>query len=270
MPNKYSKKDLLWEATRRNESYKKFYKKLIKEYSELVINNFYLGGNRWGITTLANPSVSIDQIKERISSGGKAEDVHPYYCMFPQKAVLYHEKPILDLKPKAKPPGGRLDRVVIGGTEYKWLCKFYNLIKNREVVFFDPSVPDSKLIPEFKKVKASIQSEIKKKADQKKVRKEMVYNIKEIDHYIKQLEMYDEIVKEIKGIDEYDIYVKNGSVHIPKGYSFNQFVPSIEQDKMNKLSAFEKAYQRAYRNAVGLIKSTPNIYFTTPRTKKSK
>ena len=97
---KYTKADLMWEATRRNEDYKNDYAQKLKQYRDDYKNNLdinivylpYPSSDRWEIAMpilkenrsiikilgWLDPRVDIDKIKKEIDSGAPALSVHPY------------------------------------------------------------------------------------------------------------------------------------------------------------------------------------------------
>jgi hypothetical protein len=89
--HKYQREDLVWEAVRRNELYKKdYYQLLSKKYLDREIpkwGKLYFFGEylHWKMLWLFNPMIDIDEIKVAIASGELKEKDHPYHHFYQQK-----------------------------------------------------------------------------------------------------------------------------------------------------------------------------------------
>ena len=94
-PSEFYPIDLMWEATRRNELYKKEYAEFVSEDAASE-GNLLHSGLRWGIyPKLFNPDITIYEIKGRIEAGEKLEVVHPYWRQHADsfQPVMVHKLP---------------------------------------------------------------------------------------------------------------------------------------------------------------------------------
>ena len=92
----YRKEDLVWEAVRRNEAYKAAFR-LTLEKDNSIVSSTFKGAMCLIFETniLLDPSIKIDDIEEKITSGKNPFDVHPYYDYFKSgtKPALHHIMP---------------------------------------------------------------------------------------------------------------------------------------------------------------------------------
>lgn len=254
---KYKKEDLLWEATRRNEEYKAYYYKLIEKQSDEVdkwkrIWNPY-NNYKWKIPGAIDPSIDVDEIKEKINSGADPLEVHPYFRFFrdEKKAVIHHTTPELGAIRNTRPLSiHHSDKVKIDAPLYKWVHDFIVTTKNRIVISINPLATDKTIKKEIKKIKDRALRNIKKETEDLKKNKERVYLPRNIGQYIGWLRKYDEIVdyiKEKKGVD--NLTIKDGIVMLPDNFSFLHIVRR-KKPLLEKFEGQRKLYRTAYKGAI--------------------
>jgi hypothetical protein len=98
---KYQREDLVWEAVRRNELYKKDYSLLLqqesnknREIAKFERLPWCLGYSlRWKMNGLRDSEISVDEIKEVIASGERLPgEVHPYYYLYKKSPPSFNSK----------------------------------------------------------------------------------------------------------------------------------------------------------------------------------
>lgn len=275
----YTKADLIWEATRRNEDYKEYFnktksvetlheiylfgepdiegdRKRLMEGDESFIKMFFTGENqRWKVTKLVDPSVSISEIKEQIENGDNPHDVHPYYWMYhaEKKCVIKSDGGV---NTKCDDSG---NEVIIKGSEI-FIPNKLNLtidlqfarkdIKNN----LDTILNDS--INQFKEFIA----------EQDKV--DNGYPVvhpdqKSINSCIKYLSIYDSIINEASILNpEENTYIEDG-VKKYRHCDISELINHKGTEKQRESQ--RKTYPTAYSKSVQLIKYAPAILFSPPR-----
>ncbi len=276
MPDyKYDKADILWEATRRNEEYKKHYQNVLNEFPVNKIAQWVRdcqpGNERWNIQILIDPAITIDEIKKDIDSGKNPEEAHPYYHFLKQYPVIQHKIPKMDFSSK-KAGVVNLDTIYVAPKDIKLMIQFSNLIKNRVVVSFDPKANDALIKKEIKKIRKKILKQDKERIkESQKKQKGKFYYPRDIDKYVGWLQKYDEIIDHFeKGNKSDQLTIQNGSFILPEGFNFTDVVPELPPKKgveiVRQVRSARQLYKDSYEGAVKLIQSTPNIHFSHPRT----
>jgi len=272
---KYAKEDLLWEATRRNEEFKEYYYKLIRRQNGKIdrwkrlwdIPNNY----RWKIPGAIDPSISVDEIKEKIDSGADRSDVHPYFKYFrdEKKSVIHHITPGLGaIRNTGSSFIQHSDKVKIDTPLYKWMHNFIVTTKDRIVISISPLANYDIIEKEIKKIRKRALKNIKKDIEDQK--KNKAYYPRDVGKYIGWLRKYDEIVdylKEKKGAD--NLTIEDGVVMLPDNFSFVHIVRR-KKTLPEKFEGQRKLYKETYEKAISLIQTTPNINFSPSRTPKGR
>lgn len=156
---KYIKADLLWEATRRNEEYKEFYRQVSSQTSGETSKwerIWHPGNYRWKIQGLLHPSISVDDIREKIKAGSDPNEVHPYFYMFDgeHKAVVQLHIPKFQ-SDCLNEPIVHLNTIKIDSSEYKWFQQLKTIANDRILLSINPMATDKAIIKEIKKLKSS-------------------------------------------------------------------------------------------------------------------
>lgn len=233
---KFQKADLIWEATRRNEQYKQYYKKMLaKKYDPVssillfeenpdiakikimqayssnkdAIKNIFFGEHaRWKMLyRVFNPNITICDIRNKMAGGENPYTIHPYFWMHPYKFSSINDHAF------AIPNSvNELDKIEIIDINKKpedytkeTLRKNEALRKRMEsteekfLIEIDSNANNQTIFDEIKKLKSKVSSDYK--ADLYREKEKGCFSIcslKEIDTAIEYLEVYDYMVDEIK------------------------------------------------------------------------
>lgn len=275
----YSKEDLLWEATRRNEVYKAEYKKLHKQYLQAhpsikTINYLPYPSGHWKIWLAGkglqqnpspeydykkmagwmNPDISVDQIKVDIESGYHPFEVHPYYSVFEKaktsSAFCYYNNAYKPLDSKDFP--GFFEREIDGRI---CVCIDKKYIRDRFLITISPHDSDKKIMEAIKNKKKEIIDVVKNKLATGQTKRS--FTITRIDSYIEDLRTYDKLVEECKN-SKISMEVINGAYIIPSRQSI---FTTVAADKSANIEKELRQCTRQYERSVVMIQNTPDIKF---------
>ena len=280
----YEKEDLVWEATRRSEFYKTAYS---MQFDENILKNSSTFSSVirriFQINFPLNPSIKIDDIKKRIKLGEDPADVHPYHGYFEtrQKPAIRHVIPGVPIDgwervraTESEESQDRFDKYLKLNEEF-----FYDTY-NRVIISIDPLARDEDIFNEIKKIKNDVlenrrtasvvqlmnTQNVDGSDDDDDILPKKTYAPDKIASYIGWLEKYDQIVKKITEIEGEENLVKDGFVvKIPKGFSFSRMVSDCPQEKHE---GQRKAYQKAYKDSVEIIKNHLELPFSKARIDK--
>lgn len=276
---KYTKADLIWEATRRNEVYKTDYLSMLEKYrNEFKINDCasirylpYVPSVRWNILILKedsnkvrvygwlDPSVDVDTIKRELKTGVSPFSIHPYAHIEKLNKtnpnIYYHH---LDRRSElACFSEHKIDDKI-------HVCVNADFIGNKFLLLIDPLSEDKTIIKSVKDVKQKVLKRIKREADLLRKNQHIILYPRDIENYIVWLKKYDQIIDYLKKTKINDkLTIKNGAVIVPNGFRFVELVPN--NTPADKFEGQRKAYKEAYEGAVKLIQSTPNLFFSPSR-----
>ena len=279
MPDmKYTKEDLMWEATRRNQDYKNDYASMLEEFRNVDanLNNSQLWrkkkkwelllskvtektsmGNRVQFICWLDPSVVIDDIKREIKSGTPDISIHPYaYTKVKPNAYYHHANEI----------NKNNNFVELQFDDEIYICIKKLHVGNKFLFLIDPTSTDDSIMGAVQEAKGKVLKSIKNQIEPLKQKGEKPFSPVKIDKYIGWLKKYDELVENLtaeRGSDK--LTYKDGAVIIPKGVSFKGLIPNNALGG-NNIESQIKAYREAYKGAVELIQTTPNIRFSPSRT----
>jgi hypothetical protein len=252
--HKYQREDLIWEAVRRNELYKRdYYHLLWKKCIEIVncekypIFNDLTGCNKslsynpdkyinetnralesfkwqklpyfityfgWEMLWLFNPEIDIDEIKVAIASKLLEEKDHPYHHIYKQKRY-----PVIQLAV----PGSELNQKKVipkyyfieSANDHSILCIKKNILKDRLIISIDPKSDETQITAEIRKLRKSAAYKIKIKG--KGGDDSMLYNPSRIDTYIRRLRLYDAVITNYrKKISNNAVSSEDGALILPK------------------------------------------------------
>lgn len=276
--NIYTKEDLMWEATRRNEEYKSEYFSLLKKYrNELKDNNYcgrlpYDSTERWDVLLFdetdnrtlfgwQDPSVDIDQILEEIASGASPFAVHPHK----HKHVASMTDPYLYYHHMIDPGDPLANFSEHSIRKETYVCIEKEQLGNRFLLVIDPLSEDESIMKVIKQIKKEILGNIKKETDTLKKKGETIFYPRDIVKYIGWLRKYDEIIDHVRNEKgEKYLLISNGVLTISDNVSLKEMVPS--DTHADKFEGQWKAYRDAYKGAIQLIRSAPHIVFSPSRT----
>jgi hypothetical protein len=267
----YTKADLLWEATRRNENYKKFYFEVAKssQSKKDIWNKFWHPGNyQWKVDGLLDPSISSDEINTQIIKGALRNDFHPYYYILSKSKVNQHIPPkwllILDAQLTCNPNNDDLAELL------NWLrLKVFN-DSNRILISFDIFENDEVIFGEIKKIKRNYRVKVRDDTVSNKTIEKRLYNPQKINHYLEWIKKYDEVIDYFKKLPDAKFSIEKGATILNQKINFNIVAPigSLEKDSVKERESQTKKYKEAFEGAVLLIQSTPNIIFNIPRIER--
>lgn len=267
----YSKADLLWEATRRNEEYKSFYNEVAGSMSEPESkwNRIWHPGNyRWKIRELLHPSLSVDDIRTKIDNGADPNEVHPYHYMFEYEQNVITQHHVSNIESDYYDnPNRPQESVKIDSDAYRRYQEFKTIVKDRILLSIDPMARDEDIITEIKKLKKGKRTALKHELNTLKAKGKRSYYPRDINKYIGWLLKYTEIVENLtQKVGVQGLTISDGVVALPSDFRFSDMVPSNTPGK--KFEGQEKAYRVAYQESIDLIRSSPNITFRAHRTQK--
>jgi hypothetical protein len=256
----YSKADLLWESTKRNEDYKSIYYELANANSPKTkwdkIYNF--GAYRWMTNGFLDPSISSEQINNKILNGEIEEGFHPYYHYFAKKEIRHHVIPTSILRPLSEKNDTEEYHRLIG-----WLCTEGFDETNRIFISFDIGENDDSIGRAIRKIKRELRLKLRK---HEPGLQEESFNPAKIKYYIDWLIEYDRMVEHLKVNMPSEIKIIDGAICYIK-MDFSIFIP--QDSKPEYRASRIKQRREAYEGAVRLIQMTPHIPFKISRIAKS-
>lgn len=253
---KYSYADFLWEATRRNEDYKRDYanmKHIANErFTKRVEQQFRKFMIKWGIqqmppkdkyfllecVKMTDPAISIDDMKNSLNLGQDLYEVHPF-CNEMLRPVLSH----IYVQ----------DRDPYDDVAYRWnlsestrkLEIDFENIRGKLVLAIDPTAADEEILKIVKKIKDDTLRTIKEDSRKKCFQRE-------IDSYMEWFKKYDDVVSKL---GKKEIRLKKGAI-VPK--KFGKGLISEIPDGGTFESQL-KSYRTAFYEAVKFIQEAPHI-----------
>jgi hypothetical protein len=300
----YTKEDLVWESVRRNENYKKYYSRWQEHYSDKISSRYhgldaYPIDNYWKLSKLYNPEINIDEIKKQIENGEKPSDVHPYYNLFNRSEtmpVIFHGVP--GSKYHKDNNRSRYD-FFDSSVDRKIICINKSVIVNRVVISIDPLTSNTELFDEIKKIKTNALEAQEDYSSDKNKRLEIANEeskkegesspswrnrhvdfkcyTRDIHSYFGWLKIYDEVtnycrIQKMKYPTslEFNLIEDDGVFTVTSAYSFQHMVPDEIEQGTKEHDYARRTLTSQYESAVKLIKSAPNIIFSSSKkTQKS-
>lgn len=301
----YKKEDLVWEAVRRNEYYKSYYSESLKNNLDKRSSKYeglekWPIDNYWKLSKLYDPEIHIDEIKKQIKEGANPLDIHPYYDLFNQsetKQVIFHGVfgTKYYYKNKTKPRD-----FFESSNDKNVLCIKKSEIIDMVTISIDPLVSNKILFEEIKKIKANALKESHNYNVDKNIRLAIMdkEDIKEgecsttrrnrhidfkcytrdIPEFMGLLKKYDELInycmkkgKENPTALEFKLIKKDGALAVTSNFTFQHMVAKKYAYGSKAYNNQRRIWQSQYEKALELIKSAPNIVFTSAKksTKRS-
>lgn len=284
----YKQEDLVWEAVRRNENYRSYYSKSLKNNLDKRSSKFegleiWPIDNYWKLSKLYDPEINIDDIKKQIEQGAKPSDVHPYYKLFNRsetKQVIFHGVPgskYYDFKSKT-----HHDFFESSNDKNSLFIKKSEII-DRVVISIDPSTSNNILFDDIKKIKANALKEsdnynsdkderlaiMEEEGESDTCRRNRHIDFKcytrDISIFIGLLKKYDELInyctekgKENPTALEFELIKKDGVFNVTSNFSFKHMASNEDDNE-------RRTWQSQYEKALKVIKSAPNIIFTSSK-----
>ena len=300
------KANLLWEAVRRNEYYRKYYFQTVKSMSNDNSVSKYQGIEvwpsqpRWKLRKVYDPAIEVHEIENQINSGKDPNEVHPYYHHFQRREMspaLIH-----------RVPGSRYNFKItqshhdfFEGDNKDVLCIKKVGIADRVVISIDPLTKNKELFAAIKEIKTISLEERRDydRAEEKRFKSllkrelnelekateddngistmqtsiKFTCYVRDIPNYIEWLKKYDRIIKYCKTKKEENpnsleflIYIQNGAEVVTFKFSFVHMVSSKKGTP--EYDDERRQWEICYKGAVNLIHVAPNIVFSS--SKKSK
>ena len=262
---KYQKEDLIWEATRRNEGYRRLYGSGVDENTKTALARDF-----FGLNFLADPDLDINTIKENIASGADPKETHPYHGFFERNAkpVAQHSIPNFvfqywdELYRSEQDHTGNIAKLQ---EQFEtWFQPFLNQMPGRILISIDPEFSDREIEAGIKAVK-KIAVKDKKAVGEDKRLSPRTFFPRDICKHIGWLEKYDEIVDTAKRMD-LEVKADGPILALPEDFSFGVMVP-IDTGE-DKFESTRRTYRDAYKSAVEFIKRSPYISFSNSREQK--
>ena len=285
MEYRYEKEDLVWEATRRSETYKSIYN---KQFDEEFAKNSSTYNRKLSslleLNFLLDPSTKIDDIKKKIKLGANPAKVHPCYGFFETwpKPAIHHVIPEFTRSGWERMRATESEESQVRLNKYlKWSDEFFDETDGRIIISIDPMAKNEDILDEVKKIKneaienrrVALKAQLMTKqnveeSDENDGRyPEKTYMPRDIGKYIGWLEKYDQIVEKITEIEGEENLVKDGFVvKIPEDFSFEKMVAN--DCPGNKFEGQKRAYRDAYKNSVEMITKAPWLLFSESRIDK--
>jgi hypothetical protein len=291
--NKYTKEDLLWEATRRNQIYRDEFQNIIDDKNTLLVSELGCGhqygfvevqrirklifdkkilpaySERWGIE-FYNPYISVDDIKEEISKGYSIKEEHPYYNYYGMQELSVIEHKTLKNKPELFDKNYNSNynsknfKLIKKHFSYPYFIISPKAIINRTVISFNPESNFNDIIEKINNIRNRKLKNVKLQLKESKTK---TYNPAKINTYIEWLKIYDAIEKNIFVLNSpKECKYENGVIVIPDMISFMQIIPSDYNTA--KFESERRRFERAFSGASDLIKASPSIYFNPSRVAK--
>jgi len=300
---KYTKADLIWEATRRNEDYKKDYKEV---YDKYIVTNHMDNiaslkripdekPNKWkirmdgglGFETYywLDPTTTLENIYAEIKETGNSR-LHPYYRLFrsPVKIndsfyhgqawiethnVAYlenHEKENNDVK--ATSGFFRLEIEISDEKSLNLICVDERDIEDQVLLTIHPLNTDEEIKNHVKKIKNKALRSIAAKIEGLKKNGVETRYPPDINDYIGWLQHYDIIIDfYIKNNNGVEFVIKKGAIVLPEKFDYEPLIPLDipRQDVSYQMQKFKEDYE----DAVLIIQSTPDLVFSLARPPKN-
>jgi hypothetical protein len=266
---KYAKEDLIWEATRRNEGYKRLFKSNVDESTKTALARDF-----FGLNFLADPNLDIGKIKDNIASGADPKEAHPYHGFFEknEKPVAQHKIPDFvyqywdELYTSEQDDTSNIKK---HQEQFEtWFQPFLNQMSGRILISIDPECSDSEIFAGITEIKRKAVRKKKAAANEKQL-SPRAYFPRDIGKYIGWLRMYDQIVTTAREMD-LGLEADGPILTLPKDFPFRSVVPDefMEDDKGPSFESVRRKYRDAYPEATNLIKSSPYISFSNARARK--
>jgi hypothetical protein len=264
---KYQKEDLIWEATRRNEGYKRLFKSDVDQNTKTA-----LAIDFFALNFLADPTIGIDNIKENIASDADPKEAHPYHGFFERyrKPVTYHQIPLSVFQ-----YWDELYRLEQEGTDNSttlkeqfatWFQPFLNQTSGRILISVDPECSDKEIFAGITEIKRKVVREKKAIGEDKRF-SPRAYFPRNIGEYIGWLRMYDEIIETARSKGS-KLTTDGAIVLLPDSFSFVEMWPVRMEKNEYEFEGIRRKYRDAYREATDLIKISPYISFSNSRAQK--
>jgi hypothetical protein len=254
----YEREDLVWEAVRRNEEYKEFYRTAKEDYPDGKDENKKFNKNsknRWFIymKNALSPDITAKKLRQKIIDGADPATVHPYHFMF--NSVCMHSRIIPKDWQDWSAEEADDNMYLVDEDSANKLLKIIRQSKKYIPVWIAPWADEKEIKEEVTKILRPLK-EIYKQEYDKMVRRKLIVscNPKSIDKSIKLLERYDEIIDKFKTPEMVEQY---GELEKKDGY---YIIPELnsKQEKEEIISMpQEKVYMDSYKKSVLLIKKCP-------------
>lgn len=277
---KYTKADLLWESTRRNQDFRNYYsslKRYMDEYNQRKLTDIPSNARKllrpltkWAIRImftsnepllprlleLLNPLNEIDHIRDKIISGTPIYKVHPYAYIDELEQMesdnFYHRTMFDEF-------GSLFIEKRVDGVDY--ICINKQLIGNNIILLLPPTSKEAIIVRKIKEIRKLILTQIKDEVNSLKVNGELICYPRDINDYIGWLNKYDEVVNYLESLkDDELLQYDDGAVVLPNKFPFKKLVPI--DTPADQFEGKKKAYIDAYKGAVKLIKTSPYITFS--------
>jgi hypothetical protein len=262
----YAPEDLVWEATRRNENYKEYYRLKSAEGNVYTPCFHFPGNDKWKMDgQVLDPETDIDTIKIKMDNGVSHSEVHPYYDQFNnyQGPARKYKIPLITKEHVSikRNNGSRYMVYTLPYDDGFNLRRFFVAIKNRLVISIDPLANNNDIFKAITMIKNAARKEMNEKLSGLSAKVSMA----EINKHIEYLKVYDVLVSEIRKIHgETGLTIVDGAVIKPKSILYKYFADSKGNEYM--FNANEKYISRAYKTSVKLIQAAPNIIFKASKS----
>ncbi len=294
----YKEEDLIWEAVRRKESYKRYYYNALNQNRDKESIDRLRGFKCWPkdqrfmLSRLFDPSCDIHEIKNNIIAGTISQEAHPYWDLsIKKKAVLQHAVPGRDQFPSDNLPRYQFKE---DESNKSLLIIDKSRLIDRVVISIDPLAKEEVIKREIEQIRDKALSfinsyyaeetqrktrimEIEAEAENAKmtedeepsikIKPETRYHRASIKNYIAWLHTYDKIIDYCKSngtpTDE-----RNGAVVIRANrFEYKNLVENNHD--VAKIENHTRDIRRDYKNAIKLIQQAPHIKFSPDRTPKA-
>ncbi len=268
----YSREDLLWEATRRNEDYKKYFADRQKENSVDLEPLFTATGNdKWKMDKeVLDPSIDIDLIKKKISDGEDPLTTHPFYFLYNRitDSAFIHEIPRIStrsFKRDKKVTGEKKFKAVFTIDEGVKLRKFLLKSRGRIIISIDPCQDQEDVIEHIKKILPDERKRFKDITNKNSI----TINVGSIDYNIECLRGYDKIIAEFykRKTPEEQIEIVDAVINKPKSINWTEIYDILVDGNVSAdlQEYYSDRISKVYNKAVKLIRAAPNILFRPAR-----
>lgn len=290
----YTKEDLMWEAVRRNENYRRYYRSARAWRRKSGVEEGTLPNHgfdhfplhpQYKMYKVFDPKTDIQTIKGLIENGSWPEDVHPYYHFTRREKehpIRHHTLPDY---PYAR--SNKRDRREYGFERFDDNRDYFTIRKsavaNRVVISFDPLLSEKEVVAEVKKLRGRLLREYKETWE-KRIQKDIADNAKrktkckrtisksltcyprDIPSYLEWLKTYDDVlsnarkqrcrIKVIAGVKEV----------VDDRFDIMVIVPAEGSEK--QLHNKKRIMSDNYTKAIQLIRIAPDIPFSPSRTRR--
>lgn len=295
-PEKYIKADLIWEATRRNEDYKKDYKEVLDKYikTNQMDNIEFLKRipdekpNKWKIRMdgafpfetyyWLDPTTTLENIYAEIKETGNSR-LHPYYRLFRPPVKIndsfYYGQPWIethnvanlenhekeDNDVKATSGFFRLEIEISGEKSLNLICINERDIEDQVLLTIDPLNTDEEIMSHVKEIKNKALRNIAPKIEELKKKGITTRYPQNIGNYIVWLQKYDIITNfYLNDNNAGEITTKNGAIILPQKFDYEPLIP-LDIPRKDVSYQIQK-YEEIYKEAVLIIQSTPDLVFS--------